>query len=176
MRRELFSQLPLTSDVDFATPIDVILQGYRTVVVPEAKAFDYVATTVKGEFTARSRMTAKNFCGTLAHFGWKGLITKPLVGTAIFFHKICRWFTPFFVIVMMAAGSYLTLLTNVNFFVMLFISLGWIVIVTGLLGCLNPRLPVAGSLWLFIVANAAFAKGVLQAIFNRVPVQYKKTR
>lgn len=176
VRKELFAQLPLTSDVDFATPIDVVLQGYIAVIIGEAKAFDNAATSVIGEFTSRSRMTAKNFHGTLKHFGWKGMVAKPFVGIAIFFHKICRWLTPFFTIIIMGIGTSLSVLPNTNLLIILFVSLGWVSISIALIGSLNPRLPVAGSLWLFMVVNAAFANGVLKAIFNRVPVQYEKTQ
>jgi len=66
MRRELFRPLPVMYGDDCVLPLDVRLQGYRVVQDARVVVYDTMPSSIKGEFRARVRMTARNWTGTLA--------------------------------------------------------------------------------------------------------------
>ena len=174
VRKELFKELPLVSDVDCGTPIDVAMQGYKIVLVPEAKAYDYVAATIRGEFAARSRMTAKNFIATVSHLGWLGVVQHPLISLGLFCHKLGRWFTPIFYFLTMLSGTILLITERDDIFILIIVVVLWIFLIFSCIGAINTRIPILGKLWLFLIANLAFCAGIIQALFNRSPTEYKK--
>ncbi len=171
LRKSLFRPIPLSSDVDCSTPLDVVLQGSRSVFVPEAVAIDYVAETASNEFRARVRMTSKNFDCTVGLWDWAGFFRRPGVSTGLALHKLGRWLTPFFALVLLACGT-IAVLAGEGGVVSFLTILGWLAIVLALLGALVPSAPLLGSLWSFLLANISFAAGVIKALANRTPQHY----
>ncbi len=170
VRRALYRDIPPTGDVDFTTPLDVVLQGYRCIHVPEAVAFDVMPETPEHEFRARIRMTAKNFSGTLSRWVRGNGFAHPVYTMVIFLHKIGRWVTPFFMLG--ALFSSIFLLDGHPVYIlglivqMLFYALAF-------LGYLGFRVAPARHAYSFLVVNAGFLLGVLKALFGYVPNAYK---
>lgn len=92
LRRQAW--VPLSSETvldDFVTPMNARKQGYKVVYDPEAVAFDFAPSSVKGEFNRRVRIAVGSFrsLGELAR--------APLPGFtrfAFFSHKLMRWVVP----------------------------------------------------------------------------------
>jgi cellulose synthase/poly-beta-1,6-N-acetylglucosamine synthase-like glycosyltransferase len=173
VRNELFRPIAPAADQDFITPLDTVMLGYKAVFVPEAKAFDYVSETPEGEFRARVRMTSKNFLNTFSHWGLRSFVRFPGVSLGLVLHKLFRWLTPYFVSIMLLAGALLMTLGVSPVAITGLTALGFLTIFYGLVGAFAPQLPFAGSIWSFIVANAAFAVGVWKAISGRVPTAFR---
>ncbi len=95
VRKKLWKNLSPIVDCDFATSLDTISQGYKTVFAKDAVAYDVPSATVKEELKVRIRQTSQGFVGILKRWGVKGLIDHPLVSFSLFSHKVLRWFTPF---------------------------------------------------------------------------------
>ena len=172
VRKSLFRPIPLTSDVDCSTPLDVVLQGHTAVFVPDAVAIDYVAESTSGEFRSRVRMTSKNFKCTVGLWDWSGFFKRPAVSTGLALHKLGRWLTPFFALLLLLSGIVLLASDSGSVFTDTITMLGWLGIVLAVVGGIWDKLPVLGSLWAFLVANLAFAIGVIKALVNRAPQHY----
>jgi cellulose synthase/poly-beta-1,6-N-acetylglucosamine synthase-like glycosyltransferase len=174
MRKEIFRPIPANADQDFISPLDCVMQGYRCVFVPEAKAIDYVAATVREEFKNRVRMTAKNFWNTFAHWGLNSCYRFPMITAGLIFHKLLRWLTPYFVSFLLGTGSVLALSEDHTIAEIGFTLVTWIALATAMLGAIRSDLPVLGSLWSFTLANAAFAVGIVKAVTNRAPTHFRR--
>jgi len=169
VRRLLYIDIPSTGDVDFTTPIDVVLQGYKCLHVSDAIAYDALPDTPESEFRARVRMTAKNIYGTIRRWGMMGAIMHPIYSIVLLSHKIGRWLTPFFMII--AIISNLFLLTDDMLFVVFF-GAQFTFYALAFAGYLGLPVPYSGQAYSFLLANAAFFVGVILALSGRVPKLY----
>lgn len=174
IRKNLFKRLNPVDDVDFTTPLDVVLQGYKVVFAKDAVAYDIPPQSVKGEFNARIRMTSKNFVGTLKRWGLKGWTRYPLVSWGLLSHKILRWLTPFFMAsvlitnVFLLNGEWIYQLTFLG--QMAFYS----VALVGFIGQLSgKKIPLASTIFSFCVANLGMGIGVIVGLLGKAPASYK---
>lgn len=174
MRPSLFVPLHPTSDSDCSTPLDVVRQGSLCRIVAEAHAIDFVADTVRGEFRARVRMTAKNFMNTIDSWPWlEGIARHPYVTVGLLLHKIGRWLTPYFAVFMLIGGI-LASYVSPGLFVTTLTLAGIAGLLAALIGILLPSIPLLGQLGSFAIANAAFALGVFKALTGKVPTSFGK--
>lgn len=174
VRKRLFLPIPPEGDEDFITPIDVVKQGYLTIFVPDAIAFDYVAESPLGEFNSRIRMTSKNFLGTINRWGRDGLVNRPTHSISLVLHKLGRWLTPYFGLGLLLSGTVIMYRSGLSALPAVIGILGWCFVMMSLVGALRPNLPIFGSLWSFLLANTAFALGVLKAFGKKVPTYFDK--
>jgi cellulose synthase/poly-beta-1,6-N-acetylglucosamine synthase-like glycosyltransferase len=177
VRRSAFKPLPPSGDVDFTTPLDVVDQGYRCVHVSGAYAFDSMPRDDRAEFRARVRMVAKNFGGTICRWGARNLIRRPLYSWAIYSHKIMRWLAPFFMLVTLVS-TLLLLRQGWVYRVSMYLELA--ILLAACTGWYAYRRktgwPIVGQVYAFLLANVAFALGVLKVIAGQVPTFYTPTR
>ncbi len=169
VRKGLYRRIPLTGDVDFTTPLDVIKAGYRCIHVRDAIAFDVLPNSRKQEFRARVRMTSKNLAGTLMRWGLSGFLRFPLYSLALFSHKIGRWLTPFAMLGVLFSNIFL--LGENPVFIGILMGQG-VFYLLALAGHFGLRIPLAGNASSFMLANIAFFIGVINALIGRVPQKY----
>lgn len=170
VRRDLFLLLPLTGDVDFTTPLDVVKAGARCVHIRDAVVSEVLPDSEGTEFRVRVRMTAKNLSGTLGRWGISGFIYHPLYSLALFSHKIGRWFTPVSLIGILM--STVLLVGQAPWALpVLFIQIFFLML--SLAGYLRIPLPLASHAYSFLIANAGFLIGIGKAVIGRVPKAYK---
>jgi len=169
VRSGLYRAIPPTGDVDFTTPIDVVLQGYFCVHEPAALAWDSMPETKAQEFRARVRMTAKNLYGTITRWGLAGLLKRPIYSFVIFMHKIGRWLTPF-AMISLFFGSVMALPYT---FAIILVSGQVLFYGLAIAGMVGAPIPLSGAIFSFCLANAGFFVGVMKAIIGRVPRAYK---
>ena len=96
LRRQCYFQLPADILIeDFAISLNARRLGYRVVDDPEARATDFTAVSVAGEFTRRVRLAVGSFAalGSFLRFPWKGFS-----GLAFVSHKLLRWILPFLLV------------------------------------------------------------------------------
>jgi cellulose synthase/poly-beta-1,6-N-acetylglucosamine synthase-like glycosyltransferase len=176
VRRKLFMALPPTGDVDFTTPIDVVDQGYRCVHLADSLAFDTMPPGPEAEFKSRARMVAKNFSGTISRWGWRNLLWHPLYSWALYSHKILRWLVPFFL-----GGAFLCnmALVRESGLYQIAMTIQILFFLSALAGWISRRarknLPMVGRIFAFVLANSAFAVGVIRAMSRNVPSYYVPT-
>jgi len=162
VRRSVYRPIEATEDIDFASPLHAISQGYEVVHEPSARVYDVAQATPGAQFRARVRMVTRNFQGTLRL--WPLVWSRPLVSLSIISHKLLRWLTP--VLLILALLSNVLLVTERPFRQMLALQL--LFYAAGLVGAIGWRagipIPIASSVFSFMVANAGFLVGVVNSV------------
>ncbi len=104
MRRSTYRPLEASEDIDTAGPLDVISAGFRVVNEPDAVAYDEVPATIGGEIRSRIRLILQSMSGRWRRKELLNPFRHPKYSWAIFSHKILRWMTPYFLIVVFLAN------------------------------------------------------------------------
>jgi len=151
------------------------LQGFDCVHVESALAYDEMPSNEANELKARVRMTSKNFLGTLGRWGVQGFFRRPVLSWVILSHKYGRWITPWLLL--------LTLLTSVTSLLQIggpmlvfIVSAQVVFYALGLAGWLKISLPLAGSIYSFLLANYGMFLGVVKVIKGEVKASYTPIR
>ena len=102
LRRQCF--VPLAADTlveDLVVPMNARALGFRVLYDPEARATDFAASTVAGEFTRRVRIAT----GSFQVLGQ--LLRAPLDARTIrlLSHKVLRWIIPFLLIGILVSSA-----------------------------------------------------------------------
>lgn len=160
LRRSLFEPLLATEDVDFRTPLDLVAAGYRVVHEPRAQVAEVTHSGLREQYQARVRMVTKNLPGTLRRCD-RRIARRPLVMLGIASHKLLRWFTPHVLLANLAATICLAR-SRPRYRVALaaHAALAALTAIGGIGWWRGRSIPVASSVFSFMVANAGFFKGV----------------
>jgi cellulose synthase/poly-beta-1,6-N-acetylglucosamine synthase-like glycosyltransferase len=174
VRRSLFRTMKAAVGEDCLVPLDVVDQGYRMVHAEQAVAWDQMPERASGEFKTRVRMTQRNWQGTLAFPQLLNPFKNPGIAFALWSHKILRWLSPVFLGVLTLSswltGSGSPLELVIAFCVVLFYLVG----AAGALAYRNGwQIPIAGTVFSFLLANAGFLCGVWNAMFGKAITTYR---
>lgn len=100
VRRELFPTLPAHFFMeDFFVTLHLLGQGYRVHFNPAAKVWEDVSVSPQEEFRRKVRISIGNWqnLGAYGHLLWQ----RPWpLGAAFFLHKVLRWCSPFFLLLL----------------------------------------------------------------------------
>ncbi len=107
VRRSHWRPLQADEDVDFVTPLHVVADGGRVVMVPDAVAQDETPASGAGVLRARARMTSKNLIGTVRALADMGLAGHAVTWWSIISHKILRWLSGYLLLTMVATSGLL---------------------------------------------------------------------
>lgn len=171
VRRSLFRPMEAAYGEDCIVPLDVVHQGYRFVHVKDAIAYDRMPHESAQEFRTRVRMTFRNWRGTWSRKQLLNPVVFPLVAWALWSHKMLRWLSPVFLLLItlsaFALGGNGAVFTGASVALGAFYGLG-------VLGWLcehrHWRIPVVGQIYGFLLANAGFMVGVGKAIIARTDI------
>lgn len=172
MRRELFRPLPVMYGDDCVLPLDVRLQGYRVVQDARVVVYDTMPSSIKGEFRARVRMTARNWTGTLARPAILNPFRFPLTSWGLISHKLLRWLTPFFLAVLLVSNLLLAVrgewmaacVLQVAFYIAA--CIGWLQARKG------ASAWIFGYPFAFCLANVGFFLGMIKVVRGQKIVSY----
>lgn len=172
VRRELFRPLPTCYGDDCIMPLDVRLQGYRVLQDREATVFDAMPHSIEGELRTRIRMTARNWTGTLSRPAILNPLRFPLTALGLVSHKLLRWLTPFFLLLILLSNTRLAVegrfmtawLLQIGFY--LCACVGW------LLSRKQRPAWFFGYAFSFCLANVGFFLGMVKALRSQRIVAY----
>ncbi len=170
VKKSLYKTIPATGDVDFITPLDVVLAGKKCIHSEKAVAWDKLPDSPKKEFAARVRMTSKNITGTFKRWGISGIYKHPIYSLSLFFHKIGRWLTPIFLILLFFSNIFL-IDQGWGYFALMAGQLAFYML--GFLGFLGVQILYSSQVYSFLLANLGFLFGLIKAITGNVPYLYK---
>ena len=168
IRKNLYRPLAADRGDDFELVIRVLNQGYDSVFEPEAISYEEASVTSRLEATRKIRMVSwflKSTIILLKEMALKGRLDLIL---QLVSHKLLRWLTPYFLIILCLSNIYLYSQGGwYKFFLWGQIS----VYLMGLLGMYvcerqkkNPPL-LLGVMQYFLIFNYAFFIGVIRGIF-----------
>lgn len=108
IRKHLFRDIPKESLLDDVfTPMQIVLQGYRAIFEPKAKAFDK-ESSLEGEFARKARTLAGNF-QLVEHLPQIINPLKSKVAFSFISHKLMRLACPFALVTLFASNVMLVL-------------------------------------------------------------------
>lgn len=173
-RRSLFTPFPAHVDEDGIIPLDILRQGYRVVQASNAIAYDTFPSTLRGELTARVRMTLRNWPCTVSALRVLTPVRAPGMALAICSHKILRWLTPYILCAIFLVN--MLLIRDSGFYAII-----WTVQVAcyllGGLGLLLEWKQIHGMgismLSSVLLANIGFGLGVLRSLMGHRIVWYQ---
>jgi cellulose synthase/poly-beta-1,6-N-acetylglucosamine synthase-like glycosyltransferase len=175
VRRRLLKPMDPAHGEDCMVPLDVASQGYRVVHDATALATDLLDNDPEKEFRTRVRMTLRNWQGTWSRNHLLNPVRNPGFAFALWSHKILRWTSPFFLI-LLAISVTVCALEGKSFYqacVGLLVVLG----IAGLLGRHAERrrfvLPGTSTVYSFLLANAGFFMGLWKCLFGHKVTLYR---
>jgi cellulose synthase/poly-beta-1,6-N-acetylglucosamine synthase-like glycosyltransferase len=174
IRKELFRKMDSAYGEDCIIPLDIVMQGYKMVHVSDAIAYDQQAPDSQRAFKNRVRMTLRNFQGTLSRKSILNPFRFPGYAFALWSHKIFRWLSPIFLIMLTVSSFLLMNASKGHVFTSISLTIFYII---GFGGWLADRyqwpLPVVKKVYSFLLANLGFLVGLFRAILGHRITRYK---
>lgn len=159
IERTAFPKIPPTFFMeDFFVSMHVLASGGKVLFAPDAVVYEDISTQIQEEYKRKVRISIGNFQNL--NF-YKGIIFKRFwpLGFAFVSHKILRWLTPFFLIILLLSGIYLASFTQWTYWFMLFYAA---FVLLALLGVVFSRVKGLGFLKFpghFLYMNLALLQG-----------------
>lgn len=173
VRRSLFRPMVPRYGDDCVIPLDVRLQGFRVVQESSALVFDQMPHTTEGELRTRTRMTMRNWTGTLNYRQLLNPLRFPGTAWGLVSHKLLRWLTPFFLAELFLVNTLLA----VQGHLVIFWTIQAIFYVSAMVGWRLSRVQksesVFGYPFAFCLANIGFFLGIVMSLRRKRVVAYK---
>ena len=172
--KKLIPILKKNEDMDDVYPYICRKKGYRIILEPNAIAYDRPPTSVKSELAYRVRGTAHGFTAVLRNWQIDDIICHPVIFWEILSHRILRWLTPYFIILIFLSNLFLwnenllytsALLTQVLLYIAAFVGY--------LTQKERRQLKFFSEIFTFCVANLGIMIGTIKAILGRAPSSYE---
>ena len=173
VRASALRPLPASVGEDCVIPLDVVRAGLRMVHASGALAYDRLESGARDEFRVRVRMTLRNWQGTWLYPELLNPLRHPRLAWALWSHKLLRWLSPFFVLAWLLSS--LALALSGSALRAAAVPAAVFAIMAAILIAVPPAREARGwrIAWSFLVANAGFALGVMQALAGRRIVTYR---
>ncbi len=175
IRTCLYRNLPNHVLDDFSTSIGVVIQGYRFIFEPAAKAYEKGAEKTNEEFTRKVRISNRSY-NTYREL--KVELHKNLRCFDLFklySHKVIRWYTSLFLFMALASNLFL-IDEGIIFAVLLLLQITFYFI--AFVGYLYPKGIFKGKLisiiTYFTFTNIATIKGVYLSLIGKQITRWKK--
>lgn len=163
VRKSCYQALLRDEDVDFTTPLQAARRGLKVAYVPTAIATDDPYLSPAEEFRARSRMVTKNLVGTLRELGKSNPATSPGLWWTSLSHKVLRWLTPVFVLLIPVAVLGVGNATFLKWVLTAYGTGAIAIAIGGAWSLSGMSVPVASQAWSLAVANAGMLAGLMRA-------------
>ena len=172
LRRHLFRPPPDDTILDdVSIPMEVVRQGYRVVLEPDASAWEPGSRSASDEMMRKSRVVAGAV--QLLARGTRLPRRPPQIVYSLLSHKVLRWLSPALIVGTFATSLWLApvgLLYGAA-------ALGQMAMFgAGALGCVRVlrRLPFVGLAHYFFLVHVAAALGLLRGLAGRQPVAWRR--
>jgi len=176
IRRQLFEPFPEDTIIDdFVSALNIRLKGYRLAYAIDAVAIEDVPFDHKEEYTRRVRIGAGNYQVLFRYFS----ILNPRYGFlsfSFFSHKLLRWMTPHFMLLMLICSALLAQVALYGYF--LFIQAAvYIFVIASEVMKKTDKMPGLPRLVIFFVnMNFALLVGFYRYITNKIDGVWIRTK
>lgn len=157
---------------DVAIPMEIARQGYRVVMVAEAKAFEEGSLSTSQEFGRKARIAAGAVQFLRMRCSRVGA-DHPQLLAALFSHKVMRWLSPLLAIIAVLSG--MVLAGESPLYASMMVAVGFVgsAAVLGLHAGLR-RFPPIGLGYYFCLMQAATLVGLVRGIAGRQPAAWQR--
>lgn len=175
IRRELYLQP--SHDIildDFVISMNAARKGHRLIYDEKAKGYEESENSYSTEFSKKSRVVAGAFQALIKREGLPSL-KRPQMVFSYISHKLLRWLTPVFMILLYLSSLLLTFETG-NSYLIVFTGLQTIFYILACLGLLyrGPiRIPYIYIPFYFCLVNFAALFGIYKGLLNKQSVKWK---
>ena len=174
IRRKLFLKMEAEYGEDCIIPLDIVAQGYKIIHASEALAYDQMEYAPQKEFANRVRMTIRNLQGTFSRKHLLNPVTFLKFSFSLWSHKILRWFSPVFLL-LVTASAFLLSMSSFFYQIVLF----GLICFYGAAGIgkmtemYQLQVPFVRTVYSFVLANYGFFIGILRAFKNEKITTYR---
>ena len=177
IKRRLFQEIPLERPVtdDLYISLSILKQKYKFIYEPNAIAYEEVAPYLIHEFKRKIRFSATNFY-TLIYFIYLLFSKNVLLSYAFWTHKVIRWLTPIFLILIFILNVFL-IDQNITFKIFLLVQvIFYMLAISGfLLKKINVRISPLLMSFYFLMTNVALFIGLIKFLFGRQTAFWQST-
>lgn len=180
LRKSQFVPFPPNTAVDdFYEAMKLAGKGLITLLIPQARAFEYTSPDSRGEFRRRVRIGTGDF-QNLFRLARLLLPDKGFLALAFFSHKVLRWLGPFFILTLWIVSACLAATESALFWQWCFgLQCAWHGLailggLAGLLGITKPRMLFLP--YYFDLINLALFIGFFRAIVKMQAAAWRKGR
>jgi cellulose synthase/poly-beta-1,6-N-acetylglucosamine synthase-like glycosyltransferase len=169
LRRELYRPISAVRGDDFELPIRVILQGYASILEPEAVSEEAPAESYRAEYRRKVRIINWMLVSALILLKESILSGRLLLAFQLLSHKLNRWAVPFWLLALLPVSLWLAPVGP--FYLAAALAQG-IIYLAALGGYaldrtgLRPPPPLALAFY-FVMVNAASFVGILTRLAGR---------
>lgn len=170
VRRGAYRPVAATASMDHLLPLYVRESGGLVVYVPTAVATDRPISGLREQFRNRTRTATRGIRANLSMVGKLAPWRHPGAALVIWSHKLLRWATPWFVVVVAGAGLVLGVGGDAGYLVAPIVVVvgGFLALVAHLIIRFGRRPPrIVAFARSFAVVNLAFALGWVNVIRGR---------
>ena len=169
VRRKLATALPEETVLDdMLQPLNIVRQGYRSVIDVRAVVYDVWPKSVKNEFKRKVRTLAGNF--QLIRLAPWLLTRKNRVRFQLISHKLCRLLVPALLVLVAISSAMLSLHSKSYVAIVMAQLIFYSLAAFGALGHIPGVFQVAGACRAFCVLNCAATVGFYRFLFTRGPL------
>jgi len=177
IRKELYEQIPLHSDIDNILPLRAIQKGYKVFYCKDAVAYEYTVSNTKQLFRKRYRTALRSMTDILSEL--PNLVKKRKWGVifVLFSHRLLRWWSSFLFPILFLLNLKLL---NKNLAYQITFACQMIFYICGLLGFLQKIIKLPGPIskisnvtYSFILANIAFIWAIFSWLAGKKIFVYK---
>ena len=176
IRKSLFQPPPAETILDdFVISIQSVIQGKKVVYEPEAIADENGTPSSDIEYRRRIRVTA-GAVQTIRWGIWPSVFRQPVACWQWVSHKLLRWLSPIWLIVLLVSNL---LLWNEHLVYQVFLGMQLFFYAIATVGWLLPRLrgySLISLCYYFALSHIAMLVGLYRGIRNQQKVTWKRTQ
>lgn len=166
-RKHLYREIGAGSDTDNLVPMQLAEQGYSTSLVQRAAVLEEAIDTTSRQLKNRTRSVTRSFADYCRHPRLLNPFLYPRYALVIWSHKLLRWLTPYFALILWVAlfelrGHLLAFTLFAGATAALALSIAGLIIERF---CPAP-FPIT-ALANFLVVNIAFLRGTINAALGK---------
>lgn len=163
IRRNLYRPIDAEYGEDCIIPLDIVKQGYKIVHASNAIAYELLEHDIKKEFNTRVRMTLRNLQGTLSRSSLLNPVRNFGYAFALWSHKLLRWFSPIFLILLTISTFIIAKDATFFIFVSIILICFYVMAFFGWIAEFNEwDIPIVKIPFSFVLANIGFFVGLVR--------------
>ena len=171
VRRELYQPLPADTILDdYVISMQVIRQGYRVIYEPLAIAHENGTPTASQEWRRRVRVSAGAAQSLLR--GHCPSWTRPVELWQFVSHKLLRWLSPIFLLVLLVASVMLAGTSSFYSLSLIGQAALYLVATIATLSVWFRQTRLGGIAFYFVMSNLALAVGLVKGLLRLQPVTW----